>query len=110
MAANALIEILTKSGNRFVTYEDLEKYGEAVVNILQEKDEKVVLILSRESTRVMFRNYSNIFEDANNGISLKEGVEISDLITQFRGYLAWDVLLALIDNRALSALKITRKK
>ena len=68
LAANALIETLKKNDRRFLTYHEIESYGAEVVQILQENGEK--------------------------GISLKEGKEAEDLIQQFRGYLALDVLLA----------------
>lgn len=110
LAANALIEILTKNGSNFVTYKELEEYGAEVVSILREKNEKAVLILSRESTNDMFRNYSNIFEekdkDKNTGIVLKDEVTIDHLKQQFRGYLAWDVLLAFINKRSLAKLGV----
>ena len=64
LAANALIEILTKnSEKRFVSYEELENYGAEVVKFLCEKGEKAILILSRDCTEAMFRNYSDFFEE-----------------------------------------------
>lgn len=43
LAANALIEILTKnSEKRFVSYEELENYGAEVVKFLCEKGEKAI--------------------------------------------------------------------
>ena len=110
LAANALIELLKKNSNkRFVTYSEIEKYGNAVVKILKENKEKAVLILSRDSTEALFRNYSDFFEedaDENGmlGIKLKMGKEISDLIRQFRGYLALDVLLAFVDKKSVDML------
>ena len=99
LAANALIEILGKDKeDKFVSYETLENYGLEVVKILTEKKEDVVLILSREETRKMLREYSDIFvESFHNekwGIELKESVTVSELISKFRGYLSFEVLLA----------------
>lgn len=65
MAANALIEALRISEKRFLTYEEIEAYGTKVVQILNEKGEKAVLILSRENTNALFRNYSEFFEEKN---------------------------------------------
>lgn len=85
LAANAMIEMLKK------------EYGE-----------KAVLILSRENTDALFRNYSDFFEegeqDGKKGIKLKIGKEIDDLIRQFRGYLALDVLLAFMNQRSVQVL------
>ena len=110
LAANALIEILSRNDKRFVAYKDLDEYGAEVVSILREKDVNVVLILSRDRTNDMFRNYSDIFTEtkigASLGIQLKNGVTVDDLINNFRGYLAWDVLLAFVDERSLAKIGI----
>ena len=111
LAANALIEVMSKDETkRFVSYEELEIYGAEVVNFLNAKGEKAVLILSRESTNTMFRNYSDIFEenisDEQLGIQLKTGITAEELIKKFRGYLAWDVLLALVSEQTVSTLGV----
>ena len=111
LAANALIELLQKEENRsFITYKELERYGTQVVRLLSERGEKAVLLLSRENTNAMFRDYSEFFEedsyDGNEGIRLRAGKSRKDLIVQFRGYLALDVLMALVDERSVSALGV----
>lgn len=110
LAANALIEMLSKKDKRFVTYNELEGYGAEVVSILNSQGEKAVLVLSRESTNNMFRNYSEIFEEqtlgAELGIALKEKITVDDLIDKFRGYLAWDVLLAFVNEKSLAKLGV----
>lgn len=111
LAANALIELLQKEENRsFITYKELERYGTQVVSLLSERGEKAVLLLSRENTNAMFRDYSEFFEedsyDGNEGIRLRTGKSRKDLIVQFRGYLALDVLMALVDERSVSALGV----
>lgn len=111
LAANALIELLQKEENRsFITYKELERYGTQVVRLLSERGEKAVLLLSRENTNAMFRDYSEFFEedshDGQEGIRLRAGKSCKDLIVQFRGYLALDVLMALVDERSVSALGV----
>lgn len=110
LAANALIETLKKNDRRFLTYHEIESYGAEVVQILQENGEKAVLILSRDNTEALFRNYSDFFEEheenGEKGISLKEGKEAEDLIQQFRGYLALDVLLAFVNQRSVQVLGV----
>lgn len=58
----------------------------------------------------MFRNYSDFFEEneeeGEKGISLKEGKDVDDLVHQFRGYLALDVLLAFMNQRSIQALGV----
>lgn len=48
LPANALIEVLKEPGKRFLTYYELENYGEKVFQILEERGGKAVLILSRD--------------------------------------------------------------
>lgn len=108
LAANAMIEMLKRGEKRFLTYSEIETYGAEVVQILKENGEKAVLILSRDNTDAFFRNYSEYFEEeeenGKKGILLKEDKEVRDLIHQFRGYLALDVLLAFMDQRSVRVL------
>ena len=108
LAANAMIELLKKGGQRFITYNEIEMYGAEVVQILKESGEKAVLILSRENTDALFRNYSEFFEEeeqnGKKGIKLKDGKKVEDLIQQFRSYLALDVLLAFMNKRSVQVL------
>jgi hypothetical protein len=110
LAANALIEALKKGTKRFLTYLEIEKYGAEVIQILSIKGEKAILVLSRENTNAFYRNYADFFEEkeieGDYGIELKEGKEINDLIVQFRGYLALDLLLAFVNERSVQALGV----
>ncbi len=114
LAANALIEILkTKEEENLsqysVTLAELEKYGAQVIRYLNEKGEKAVLILSRENTTMMFRNYSDFFEEIETekgiAISLRKGKTVSDLVRKFRTYLALDVMMAFMDTETVQVLK-----
>lgn len=110
LAANALIEAMRKKNKRFLTYNEIESYGSEVVQILQENGEKAILILSRDNTDALFRNYDEFFEeseaDGKKGILLRAEKDIEDLIQQFRGYLALDVLLAFMSQRSVQALGV----
>lgn len=111
LAANALIEVLRKSGKRFLTYFEIEKYGAEVVRILTvENHEKAVLILSRENTSALYRNYSEFFEEKEHngslGIELKFGKELEDLIEQFRGYLSLELLMAFVNESSIQVLGV----
>lgn len=115
LAANALIELISKDQDtRFVSYIELENYGSEVVKFLNSRGEKAILILSRDSTNDMFRNYSDIFEEAlcddSLGIRLKEQVTLEDLINKFRGYLSWDVLLAFINEQTVAKLGVNNAR
>lgn len=110
LAANALIEIMEKDNRTCITYHELEHYGAHVVKLLSQKGEKAVLVLSRDDTNAMLRDYSEFFEEVQMeeglGIRLREGKQTDDLIIQFRGYLALDVLLAFVDKSSLSILGV----
>lgn len=110
LAANALIEILSNNERRFVSYEELENYGAEVVSILSQKGERAVLILSRESTNALFRNYSEYFEEkmteSGLGIALKEDISVDELEDAFRGYLSLDVLMAFVDKKSVAKLGV----
>lgn len=110
LAANALIEVLSVGGCRFLTYSKIETYGNKVVEILNEDEERAVLILSRNSTSAMYSDYSDFFEEkvinGERGIFLREGKNVEDLITNFRGYLPLSVLLAFVDPRSRQALGV----
>ena len=110
LAANALIEIMKKTDRRFLTYSEIESYEAEVVQILKENGEKAVLILSRDNTDALFKNYSEFFEerekDGKKGILLRKEKNIEDLIQHFRGYLALDVLLAFMNQRSVQALGV----
>lgn len=80
------------------------------MQILKENGEKAVLILSRDNTDALFKNYSEFFEerekDGKKGILLRKEKNIEDLIQHFRGYLALDVLLAFMNQRSVQALGV----
>ena len=101
LTANEIIEKLREDNSRFITYRDIENYGAKVVEFLNNKGEKAVLILSRQGTNAMLRDYSDYFEEKEfyglKGIELKRNISVEQLIEKFRGYLPLDVLLAFIE-------------
>lgn len=109
LAANALIELLdADEKRRQVRIEELSQYGTVVLQVLKEKREDVVLLLLREHTDDMIRNYSDIFmiNDDYTVISLREGVDADMLRRKFRAYLSVDTLLAFSCERARRVLNI----
>lgn len=110
LAANALIESISRGRKTFLTYKEIESYGARVVKLLNDNNEKAVLILSREHTNELFRNYSDFFEeklvDGDIGIELKGDKTVEGLIRQFRGYLAIDVLMAFVNEGTVQALGV----
>ena len=108
LAANAFIEILKENEELYitecyVTLSELEAYGRRVVKYLSEHGTEAVLVLSREDTLRMFREYPVFFEEAEteNGsaIALKSGRTVSDLIKNFRTYIPMELLLAFMNTK-----------
>lgn len=103
LAANAFIELLQKDEKcNFVTYNELERYGEQAVKVLAEKGEKATLLFAD----AMFRDCSDFFKEEKQGIKLKANRDKKALIDHFRGCLPIDVLLALMDKRSVKELGI----
>lgn len=112
LVANALIELVDNDkNNREVTYEQLNRYGALVIERLNAKDEKAVLIISKEKTRAFLHDYSDFFEVRMNAkgekcIALRDGKTTDELRGLFRGYLSLDMLLAFMSEYSLKALGI----
>lgn len=109
LAANALIESMNSTGKKYITYENLQEYGTEVVSILLKKGERAVLLFSRESKTILFRDYSDFFQEKlfgdRLGIALKDGIDVEMLIDKFRGYLSYDLLMAFIDKTSTDVLR-----
>lgn len=114
LAANAMIEILEKKWedgiagkNPTITLENLEEYGAEVVRYIDKAtSETALLILSRASTTYMFRNYSDFFEEVDDGtaIKLREGKTVDDLKEKFRTYKASDLIRAYMAEETVKVL------
>ena len=55
LVANALIELVEKTGNRTVSFSQLNKYGDAIVAKLKASNMDVTLIYTRDSTEQFFK-------------------------------------------------------
>ena len=110
LAANALIELLEKNDCRRVEFETLVKYGNAVTNVLRENGDEATLLLSKEYTNEMIRNYSDFFEidqsQRNDAIILKTEKTVEDLRNRFRAFLTLDCLLAFTNSKSLAELGV----
>ncbi len=111
LVANALIEIIEKNHENKVTFEQLGNYGAVIVRWFHDSGEEVVLLVSRDYTNELIRNYSDFFEvhdsnDANGYIKLKSTKTVSDLRNHFRSYLSIDMLMAFTDKNNLRQLNV----
>lgn len=102
LVANAMIEILKADRTPEVTFQDLEEYGNRVAERLNREGIKAYLLLSRESTDHMFYRYQDFFERKRigneDGVVLKDGVAMNDLIKRFRTYLDLDAMLIFMNK------------
>lgn len=119
LAANAFIELLKKKTNQddeiCISLSVLEEYGTAVANFMQKKkNEKVIMMLSRNLTTRVFNVYHEFFKEvtSQNGtlIALQKDKTQRDLIETFRGYLPIDLLVAFTDKETVDALAYFKAK
>lgn len=111
LVANALIELLEKGACRRVSFETLVKYGTVVMSVLRENGSEAVILISKEYTNELIRNYSDFFEidqsELNNdAIVLKAEKTVDDLRNRFRAFLTIDSLLAFTDTKSLAELGV----
>ncbi|MGB4439331.1 MAG: hypothetical protein WBJ13_08945 [Sedimentibacter sp.] len=117
LAANALIALIEKIGPhcRKVSFEQLVNYGTVVVKILNQNKEDAVLLLSKDYTNTMIRNYSDFFEIEKTNpndeyseefIVLREDKNLQDLRNHFRAFLSLEVALAFSNKDSLAELGV----
>ena len=108
LVANALIELVEKTGNRTVSFSQLNKYGDAVIAKLKADDMDVTLIYTRDSTEQFFHDCSNIFTvnetTSDIQISLNDNIPTSLLRKKFRINLALHLLSAVVSPEALNVI------
>lgn len=110
LAANALILLFKRKGIDFVSFEELTNYGTKVIEILNKKGEKAVLIYSKDITNALERNSSNYFKtfirEQKQYIKLKNSVTVEDLIKKYRSHLSIDMLVAYTCKESIEALGV----
>ncbi len=95
--ANAFIESMRENGNRFLTYKQINDYGDKVADLIREDSD---VFVNKSNTDSVLMDYSDFFAeqtiDGELGVELKREKSVSNLINQFRGYLPLDVLRAFV--------------
>ena len=111
LVANALIELIEKNNTRKVFFSELDKYGAIVLKELNEKGDQAILIVSKERTTEFLRDYSEYFElfteGINEGIMLKNEVDVSELWKKFRGCMPIKVMKAFMSENAIKVLGVS---
>lgn len=97
LAAVAFVTVLPR--RRFLTYRELEHVGHRAVELLRAKGRAAALVLGRACTDDLLREHREFFvEDGQadaQGLRLRAGRTVEQLVDAFIGYLAVDVLAAL---------------
>lgn len=108
LVANALIELVEKTGKRTVSFAQLNEYGEAIIARLKKNDMDVTLLFTRDATKAFFHDCSDIFivKEADSGIdiTLKDGVSTEVLRNRFRINLALHLLTAFVSDDVLKTI------
>ena len=111
LASNAFITLMRAkklNRQRFISYADIDKYANGVLNALKEKDLSGRLDLGRNQTS-WFLYYENKYfvEDYSGdmcGLRLNANITEKDLIDRYVGCLPLDLLLAFRSNTAIKEL------
>lgn len=102
LVANALIESITRSISREISFDDLERYGSNVEHWWKENKGIVVTVLmSKYYIDKMMCEFSDFFDmivekDNYAAFRLKQGKTSDDLRKEFRSYLSVDMLTGFI--------------
>lgn len=108
LVTNALIELVEKTGNRTVSFSQLNKYGEAVIAKLKNDSMDVTLIFTRDTTDQFFYDCSDIFS-INEGetdiqITLNDNISTDYLRKRFRINLSLNLLSAFVAPDTVSTI------
>lgn len=108
LVANALIELVEKTGNRTILFSQLNRYGEAVVAKLRKDDMDVTLLFTRDKTDQFFHDCSDIFSinetTSDIQITLNDNISTSYLRKKFRINLALNLLSAFVSPDTINAI------
>lgn len=108
LVANALIEIVEKTGKRFVRFSQLSEYGNVILMNLKKDNTDVKLVFNRDATNQFFHDCSDIFtiEEINDDIiiSLNDNISTNYLRSQFRINIALQLLKAFVSKEAVKIL------
>ena len=108
LVANALIELVEKTGNRTVSFSQLNKYGDAIIAKLRARNLDATLIYTRDKTEQFFHDYSDIFtineSESDIEITLNDNISTAYLRKKFRINLAVHLLSAFVSPEAVKTI------
>lgn len=108
LVANALIELVEKTGNRTVSFSQLNKYGDAIIAKLRARNLDATLIYTRDKTEQFFHDCSDIFtineSESDIEITLNDNISTAYLRKKFRINLAVHLLSAFVSPEAVETI------
>lgn len=108
LVANALIELVEKTGNRTVSFSQLNKYGDAIIAKLRARNLDATLIYTRDKTEQFFHDCSDIFtineSESDIIITLNDNISTAYLRKKFRINLAVHLLSAFVSPEAVETI------
>ena len=108
LVANALIELVEKTGNRTVSFSQLNKYGDAIIAKLRARNLDATLIYTRDETEQFFHDCSDIFtineSESDIEITLNDNISTAYLRKKFRINLAVHLLSAFVSPEAVETI------
>jgi len=108
LAANALIEIVEKTGKRYVNFVQLSNYGNVILTNLKKNNIDAKIIFNREATNRFFYDCADIFTIKENEdniiISLNDNISTTYLRSRFRINIALQLIKAFVSQEAVNTL------
>ena len=108
LVANALIEVVEKTGKRTVSFSQLNEYGEAIMMRLKKDNTEASLVFNRDKTNRFFHDCSDLLDiketPSNIYITLRNNFSTDDLRKRFRVNIALNILKAFVSEEAIKAL------
>lgn len=108
LVANAMIELVEKTGNRTVSFSQLNKYGDAIIAKLRARNLDATLIYTRDKTEQFFHDCCDIFiiKESASGmeITLNDNISTVYLRKKFRINLAVHLLSAFVSPEVVETI------
>lgn len=100
LVPNLIIELKLRNIKDYVTYDEIELYANNIRKQLLKENINLITDMNRNKTSRFFQIYKNYFEEIEQEakIKLKNNISTEQLINEFRGYLPFNLLLAMIND------------
>ena len=106
MVANAIIELNRMDGSRKVSIDDALVYGKEVASCLRKRGYFTTLKLNSNLIEDFENRYSNFFfkyyDKDSYGYQLHDGIEVDEVVKEFRSPLVIELLDSFTDDDVLS--------